>query len=340
MSPNNNPQPQTPKLTQHLTNLDPHSFQAATQTPFLHAAGTGTLPKRTLSQWLSQDRLYAQSYIRFIGLLLAKIRLPETSDQTSLPWRITHFLFSALDNIRRELTFFEDTARKYDIDLFTPWEGQTTFFANPVTRGYLDLFMNAAGQGSSLLEGLVVLWATEECYFSSWTYALRADNHPPDMSVENPYTNDLDGGALRAKFIPNWTNESFKGFVTQIGRLVDEVAESDDVMGSQEEKKRCEEVWRQVVGLEERFWPVVAERGQGRGPRCRGLLRRHGRSVAKTLEERNVLANERNAAAQEGLLDVALYQAHLPPRTVEEESSDSDDSEADGLGGDAGAAAP
>jgi len=270
MSQNHTPQTHhAPKLTQHLTSLDSQAFQSATQTAFLHAAGTGTLPKTTLSQWLSQDRLYAQGYIRFIGLLLAKIRLPDTLGQASLPWRITDFLLGALTNIRRELLFFEETAQKYGIDLLTPWEGQTTFFANPITRSYLDLFMNAASPGPSLLEGLVVLWATETCYYSSWLYALDAKTHhrpaKSRKSHEDLYTNDLDGGALRTELIPNWTNESFLGFVNQIGALVDEVAEADKVMGDSEEKKRCVEVWRQVVWLEERFWPVVADEGEGEG---------------------------------------------------------------------------
>jgi hypothetical protein len=59
---------------------DPEGFKKATQTPFLERAGKGTLDKRVLQQWLSQDRLYAQAYVRFASLLLANIRLPAAVD--------------------------------------------------------------------------------------------------------------------------------------------------------------------------------------------------------------------------------------------------------------------
>ena len=50
-------------LTAYLLASTPNALTRATTHPFLAAAGRGTLPKPLLSQWLSQDRLYAQSYI-------------------------------------------------------------------------------------------------------------------------------------------------------------------------------------------------------------------------------------------------------------------------------------
>jgi hypothetical protein len=63
-------------LTDYLMARDPEGFKKATQAPFLERAGKGTLDKRVLQQWLSQDRLYAQAYVRFASLLLANVRLP------------------------------------------------------------------------------------------------------------------------------------------------------------------------------------------------------------------------------------------------------------------------
>jgi thiaminase len=64
------------KLTEHLMQLDPAGFKRATQVPFLEKAGKGTLEKEVLERWLSQDRLYAQAYMRFASLLMANVRLP------------------------------------------------------------------------------------------------------------------------------------------------------------------------------------------------------------------------------------------------------------------------
>ncbi|KAK1141662.1 hypothetical protein N8T08_008926, partial [Aspergillus melleus] len=115
--------PPQESLTTHLPTLTPHSLHRATTHPFLQRAGQGTLAKPVLEQWLSQDRLYAQSYIRFIGLLLSKIRFPakphsQTQLQSaSLESRISSTLIDALVNIRREIEFFEVTAAAYGLDL-------------------------------------------------------------------------------------------------------------------------------------------------------------------------------------------------------------------------------
>jgi thiaminase len=56
--------------------LDKAAFERATEAEFLEKAGKGTLDKRLLEKWLSQDRLYAQVYTRFASLLLANTHLP------------------------------------------------------------------------------------------------------------------------------------------------------------------------------------------------------------------------------------------------------------------------
>lgn len=361
-------------LTSWLLSATPQSFKRATTHPFLASAGQGTLPKTILSQWLSQDRLYAQSYIRFIGLLLTKIRLPSRIGERGLPSEqaAADILIDALVNIRTELRFFESTALEYGLDLtaisneeggaglagsgsgcittsagisttgsgscpgFTgtacegkptssavaetgenaPGEGegeghrlcssqgecqmqsggevcnppsaqhaQTTdtakvpeceprkpsggdpsavgplecggpvyFTATRITRAYIDMFMSAGSSGVSLLEGLAVLWATEVCYLRAWRYAAsfltgRRDGEPKE---------DTDGGALREKFIPNWSSPEFEDFVNRIGDVLDEMAV--EIKGVEEDEAmrgRCLEWWRQVLWLEERFWPSM-----------------------------------------------------------------------------------
>lgn len=359
-------------LTSWLLSATPEALKRATTHSFLASAGRGALSKSTLSQWLAQDRLYAQSYIRFIGLLLAKIRMPAYRANSASPLKpssehhAVEVLIDALVNIREELKFFEETAHAYGLDLTAiaaeeggenlsesgsittsagisttgsgscpgstgvscggtyastgavgegemeeeasaerhrlcgeqgecqmqagseicypsepqepqrgaaagegepclpsgghpasaaPLErgGPMYFTATRITRAYIDMFMSAGSPGVSVLEGLAVLWATEVCYLRSWRYAASFLKLRVGESQE-----DADGGALRNKFIPNWSSVEFEDFVNRIGDVLDEMA--GETKGAEEAEMmrgRCLEWWRQVVWLEERFWPPM-----------------------------------------------------------------------------------
>jgi thiaminase len=265
-------------LTNLLCSTSKGAFHRATRHNFLKAAGEGQVSKQVLSQWLSQDRLYAHAYVRFIGMLLSKIVLPPRnpdSAKTRAPTteqRIFDILVAALVNIQRELRFFEDTALTYELDLLMMEEGDeknkvqaAVFGPLPITRAYIDLFMSAGSPGSSLLEGMTVLFATEYCYLHAWKYAAEVmESSSPRPSEISPasfsvgYERDPDGGALRRGFIPNWSNREFEKFVDDIRDVTDELA--GRVKGAEEgerEKGKCVGWWRQVLWLEERFWPKM-----------------------------------------------------------------------------------
>ncbi|PYH45479.1 putative transcription regulator PAB1642 [Aspergillus saccharolyticus JOP 1030-1] len=274
--------------------LPPPTFTTATSPahhPFLSAAATGTLPKPALSAWLAQDRLYIHAYIRFIGLLLAKLELPiphqqqqpypespttntttttTTDKSTRLPTQTLQTLTAALNNITRELDFFITVADLYGLDLNAPFSAATAsttttgteFAASPITTAYTDLFISAGSAGTSLLEGLVVLWATEVCYLTVWRNVRDEMAAAGAKGITATATGgaDADGGALREKLIPNWTCPEFEEFVEGITRLVDAVAESEIRKTGQTEEevvKRCARWWRQVVWLEGQFWPQI-----------------------------------------------------------------------------------
>ncbi|KAJ5960449.1 uncharacterized protein N7479_007599 [Penicillium vulpinum] len=134
--------------------------------------------------------------------------------------------------------------------------GTIFFCASRTTRAYIDMFMSAGSGGVSVLEGLAVLWATEICYLRSWRFAAKCMAE----DGEKDYRKDADGGALREQFIKNWTSVEFEGFVDRIGDVVDEMA--GQIKGAEEleiMRGRCLEWWRQIVWLEENFWPTVAE---------------------------------------------------------------------------------
>ncbi|KAL2813145.1 hypothetical protein BJX63DRAFT_232085 [Aspergillus granulosus] len=256
------------KLTTHLLAATPSALQRATTHPFLELAGAGRIPKPLLSQWLSQDRLYAQSYVRFIGALLAKIQLPRTPSDPSNPSaheRILTVLIDAVTNIQTELGFFESSAREFGLDLNAPpavegaagEEAGMAFGAAPITQSYIDMFMSASSPGTSLLEGLLVLWATEVCYLRAWRFA--ASGREESMGAKGDGSEDADGGALRTRFIPNWSSPEFEAFVDKIGKVLDEFAAEELEKLGEDALAKCERWWGQVVWLEERFWPNVKE---------------------------------------------------------------------------------
>lgn len=254
-----------PSLTSLLVSASKPLFKAATQNPFLIAAGDGTLSKEKLSEWLSQDRLYAQAYIGFIGSLFAHVQLPTqhipfSNHSDSIHWRISHMLKGALDNIFRELKFFEDTAQQYGLDLeATSIEG--SFGPVQATTAYVNLFWrfsvpiseeDARGSNWVLLNGLIVLWATEKCYLEAWRFA--ASNKPDPTAAA---TLPVDGGALFENFIPNWTRQEFIDFVQGIEELVNELNDSISPSLSEEAQLECRELWEEVLDIERRFWPVL-----------------------------------------------------------------------------------
>lgn len=161
------PPAQAPSLANYLITRDPAAFAGATQQPFLSHAGCGTLSVGALGQWLAQDSHISRGYISFVGQLIGKIKLPAVQNTQLHPlYRTMDLLISALNNVRREMSFFEVTATKFNLQL--PREDP-----NPITKAYLDLFVASSAPGASLLEGMVVLWATQHVRrISSFTLLL------------------------------------------------------------------------------------------------------------------------------------------------------------------------
>ncbi|KAI3329334.1 heme oxygenase-like protein [Xylariaceae sp. AK1471] len=237
--------------------------QRATQSEFLRLSGKGRLSRDTLSEWLTQDRLYAQAYIRFIGGLISCVELPIEVDargtNSTLQWRILGLLQGCLTGIMRELQFFEEVAMSYDLNLAAVGLGQKRFGPGANTKAYIDLFDSfstrpQAESPRTLFDGLVVLWGTEKAYLDSWTYANQQSSQKTDLKK------DLDGGALRKKFIPNWTSQQFHEFVKEIQECLDEYEES--LTGEDNTDARfmiAAAMLKKVLVLEEGFWPVTTE---------------------------------------------------------------------------------
>ncbi|KAI0596989.1 hypothetical protein F4775DRAFT_561935 [Biscogniauxia sp. FL1348] len=264
-----------PSMTEYLLSSPETAdlYQRATKSRFLQLAGQGRLPRALLSQWLSQDRLYAQAYVRFIGGLISRVHLPieiegdgggSSGENLHLPGRILALLQACLSGITQELRLFASVAKSYGLDLAASGcptalgaTAPEAFGPATTTRDYIELFdsfgAQAAARGDparTLLDGLVLLWATETVYLDAWTYAREQGSGAGTGA-------DLDGGALRREFIPNWTSDRFRGFVREIRECLDAYAASQDEVTGEVGAAGAMTLYKKVLVLEEDFWPMV-----------------------------------------------------------------------------------
>lgn len=123
---------------------------------------------------------------------------------------------------------------------------------NVYTRAYQDLFAGATAQGRPLIVGMVVLWATEECYLRSWKFAASR----MDQGLR-PREKDV----MQRVFIPNWSCAEFEALVRRCAGTVNKMANDMGVVEGTREWEMCEEAWEQVVWAERNFWPDVGELG-------------------------------------------------------------------------------
>ncbi|KAF8584738.1 heme oxygenase-like protein, partial [Ramaria rubella] len=244
-------------LTSHLLTVSADAYQRATQHSFLKAAGDKSISDERLERWLTQDKIYAFiGYPKFISLLISRVPLrasPSNGDNgsqsASLEERILALLSFSLSNIVHEVDFFKNTAQENGLDIARSPRRELSVandLTGSITKAYTDFMISTAATGG-LGDGLVLLWATEKCYLEAWTYARS------QRATINP---SLSAGTHRAleAFIGNWTSEEFRGFVEQIGSLLDEYAGKASANEYEELKDRAEQIWRWCLWYEERFW--------------------------------------------------------------------------------------
>jgi hypothetical protein len=95
-----------------------------------------------------------------------------------------------------------------------------------------------------------------QCSRSAWQYASSFSNSLSTTSNEPHIV------ALHQALIPNWTSPAFSKFVDATRALVDELANITTARDGKEEMVRCEEIFRQICWLQERFWPDVDGMGE------------------------------------------------------------------------------
>ena len=113
-------------------------------------------------------------YPKFTSLLTSRVPLSGSPNlvqsKPTLEERILALLSSALSNIVLEVEFFKKTAQDNGLDIMRQRKNGFSVendLTGPVTKAYTDFMISTAATGS-LIDGLVVLWATEKVRMSSF----------------------------------------------------------------------------------------------------------------------------------------------------------------------------
>ncbi|KAF9467727.1 heme oxygenase-like protein [Collybia nuda] len=228
-------------ITTHLLSQStkPSYLEATSAHPFIASAANGTLSNDLLSFWLYQDRIYAaHAYPPFIGSLIANIPFDRTSQpNVDASKRILDILNFSLQNIVREVEFFENTATQWGLRT-DGWKERKG------TRDYTAEMARISRSGS-VEEGLLFLWAMERIYLDAWMHVHNKLTSDPQTTTPSPVM----------VFATNWSTPEFQSFVIDLGNLVDDLYQN----GGPKMWKRAEDIWQRTVELEEAFWPVNGE---------------------------------------------------------------------------------
>ncbi|KAF2999321.1 hypothetical protein E8E13_005129 [Curvularia kusanoi] len=267
-------------LTTHLLSISIPQFKRTTTAPFLSLAARGQLPKPLIASWLANDRLYIQGYISLAENLIRIIESTSsatratatTHDIDSIESRLLRWLDAAIENVKREFAWFDEMTAAYNLTSPVPSSTQKSLGVQRFEALFQELSSAPPTSFLPWLEGAVCLFSTEKVYYEAWSWARKQDRRrsadapgarsrsrsPNPATVD--YSGDLDGGAMRKEFIPNWSNKNFMMFVETLERIINEgvgAAVGKDDQKWQEVKQRADKVWQRTLDAEEAFWPEV-----------------------------------------------------------------------------------
>lgn len=278
-------------LTTHLLSVSIQQFKRTTTAPFLARAAQGQLPKPLIAEWLANDRLYIQGYISLAESLVRTIEQTSTAtratattvDVDSIDSRLLRWLDAAIENVKREFAWFDEMTASYGLTAPAPTSSTKSLGVQRFEALFTQFSSQKPHSFLPWLEGAVCLFSTEKVYYEAWSWARRQDRRRSANLTADPaarsrsrspnpatmdYTQDLDGGAMRKEFIPNWSNKNFMMFVETLERIINEgvgqAVQRDDKRW-QEVKTRADAVWQATLDAEEAFWPNVEGAGSTTG---------------------------------------------------------------------------
>ncbi len=188
-------------------------WKSAVNHDFLEKVQDGSLSKRIFSTWLAQDYLFVLNLMSTQCMMMT--RAPR-SDQK--------LLIGGLTSIESELAWFEENAKKFNINL-----SQSEL---PTCRAYSDFLL--ALRDKPYVVQITCLWALEKAYFDSWKNALPCE---PEYK----------------EFVERWTNEGFKGYVDGLEAAVDKALKT----ASPEQRVLTEKSFVWIALYERDFWQMA-----------------------------------------------------------------------------------
>ncbi|KAI9752188.1 MAG: hypothetical protein M1835_001115 [Candelina submexicana] len=274
-------------LTTHLLSLPPAGPAPTIKTlSYPHSlsrhVSRSLLSLGTLQNCLTQDRIFAYAYIRFIGALLSTVT-PDAEaggERKAVLGEVVAILIDALVNMKHELKGIESVWQTYQI-AFEQEETGKEQGPNTVTKGYEELFERVAGElrggegSTGWLKALVLLWAVGVCGVEARREGRRKKEFVDTVKPRNtssPKDNEcscerevpihkVDPDPLVPDAVDGCRDGDLEAFVERMRGVVDSfaVAAVDDPVGDvrtgyEELRRECEGVWLEVLRLEERFW--------------------------------------------------------------------------------------
>ncbi|KAI6876646.1 hypothetical protein KC338_g259 [Hortaea werneckii] len=238
------PPPLKPSLANHLMSRANDAVTTATQQSFLSHAGCGTLSPSALNQWLTQEIHISRALITFVGALIGKIRIPETSNLQADPtFRALDLLCSAVNNMKKELEFLESSKRK-------PLRRRSIAPEQLARRA-----RRAVGHGALLLQFLPVCLELHVHHAVLVQLRLALVPHP-----RRPYDarQPLQRRAIRQR-----RSAAHRRPPRRLHPELD-IGELRPTTGNgRTEMQACERVFRQAIWLWGQIWPEVDGMGEG-----------------------------------------------------------------------------
>jgi len=170
----------SPLTARLISRATPKKLYNATHSTFLRSCSNGKITVPLLSRYLTQERIFMHSYLRFLALLLANISVPPKPAQLKAPKstsekkekdlnaRLTFHLINQLSHTQSKLSLFSNLP----LDLKS-WDengnGDGMTDATRMLVRLFDVIGSAIERGEkSVLVGVVVCWIREKvCSHSS-----------------------------------------------------------------------------------------------------------------------------------------------------------------------------
>lgn len=202
-----------PKTADQLLSTHAEQWYAATHHQFLDEVKDGTLPQEAFSTWLAQDYYFAGTLLKAQSLMLL---YSPRSDH--------NLLIGGLFALDSELSWFEENANIYNIDLTLP--------VLPTCQAYNDFLL--AMQYKPYVVQITCMWALNRAYFDSWSTA-------------------LPGAPTYKEFIDRFTSQEYKDYIDALENSVNAALAAS----SPEQRAQAELYFLWIARYEKDFWDMA-----------------------------------------------------------------------------------